>query len=225
MFKKIFSKIGLVCMLILFLAIGTLFTSDIGAQVWQRLPGNSLVQGKLGVQGYGQETMRISFGSAATEMRIDAPGSPLVCVDLTGQQQTTAAGGVLTEGFVDLNAVADFLRFTVQLPDTWIDNGDAWDMEFEFDVDRTGAGAGTIDVRIFEYGNVTRIIADTVTAPATRAWTDLNTLATGIGANLDPGDVLLFELTQNGATDNFRIWGVRMKFVPGLERVGNEVDR
>ena len=209
-------------MLILFLAIGTFFTSDIGAQVWQLLRGNPLVQGKLGVQGYGQETMRISYGTAVTEIRIDAPGSPLVCVDLTG---TVEIG--TTEGLVNVDVAADFLRFSVQLPDTWIDNGDAWDMEFEFDILGIGVGTETIDVRFFEYGNTTAIITDTLTGPAARAWTNLDTLSTGIGADADlgPGDVLLIEMTANTGTDDFRIWGVRMKFVPGLERVGNEADR
>lgn len=222
MFKKLFSKIGLICILILFLGIGTLFISDIGAQVWQRLPGNSLVQGKLGVPGYGQETMRISYGTVVTEIRIDAPGSPLVCVDIAGTPEIGT-----TEGFVNVDVAADFLRFTVQLPDTWIDNGVATNMEFEFDILGIGGGDETIDVRFFEYGNTTAIITDTITAPVPRAWTNLNTLSTGIGAEADlgPGDVLLIEMTANGGTDDFRIWGVRMKFATGLERVGEEADR
>ena len=224
MFKKFFSKISLIfiCILILFFGIGTLFIPDVGAQAWQLLPGNSLVQGKLGVPGYGQETMRISYGNAVTEMRIDAPGSPLVCVAIAGTQEIGT-----TEGFINVDAAADFLRFTVQLPDTWIDNGVATNMEFEFDILGTGVGTETIDVRFFEYGNTTAIITDTITGPAARAWTNLDTLSTGIGADADlgPGDVLLIEMTAVAGTDDFRIWGVRMKFATGLERVGEEVDR
>jgi len=225
MLKKIFSKIGLVCMLILFLAIGTFFISDIGAQVYEKFfRGNVLIGGKLHVVGCGRETMRISHVSGVL-VGIGIPGNTLTCVGLTAGVGETGA----VEGFTIVDDAADFLRIEVQLPDDWVDNGVATNMEFEFDILEIGAAQCDIDVRFFEYGNTTPILTDTIaiTNGTARGWVNLVTNSTGIGADadLDAGDTLVIEITANTNADDFRIYGIRMKYAVGLEMAVTEANR
>jgi len=193
------------------------------------LEGNTLVKGKIHVtEPYGGtitgiETMRIGLGNADTEMRIDAPGSPLVCVGLAGVQETGAATGYVTVG-----DAADYLRFAVQLPEAWLDLGKVADLEFEFYISEQGSAECNIDVRIFEFNNTTPIIIDTIAIAngATAGWVNLVTLSTGIGADadIDPGDTLVFEITATTNDDDFNIYGVRIKYSMGLETTGDGLD-
>jgi len=225
--RKLFSGKGLICMAaIFFLSILVLYITmpDLGAVVYEKyFAGNVLVGGQIHVKGTGIKTMRISYttragpGGDINNVRIDAPGSPLDCVGILGVAEQGDQIGYVTVGDDE-----DFLRFSIQVPDTWTDRGLAGDLEFEFYISEQATETCNIDVRIFEFNNATPIVTDTmaITNGTAAGWTNLVTLSTGIGADTDigPGDTLVFELTATTDNDDFRIYGVRMKYAIGIER-------
>ena len=198
-----------------------LFVPEARTVVYQEFfKGNILIGGKVHVVGIGIETMRISAGATSSSMiRIDSPGSPLLGVTL----ESGAAEIGTTIGYASVGDDEDFLRFTVQLPDNWLDLGNAADLEFEFYISEQGGTECNIDVRIFEFNNATPIVTDTIaiTNGAAAGWVNLVTLSTGIGADTDigPGDTLMFEMTSTADADDWDIYGVRMKYSIGLEKV------
>lgn len=189
------------------------------------LKGNSLSYGKIQLKGIGQMNMRIGYISA-TELRMDAPGRGALCADIAGVDDLGA-----TEGYVQSDAAADFTRFTVQIPELWIQWGAAGvgtnpgDLIPYFDLLEIVTGA-TIDVRVFKYdattGSTAVIITDTITLTngQARGWNTLDTLSSGIGsvATLGPGDTLYFELTGNGANDDFNLYGFRWVYAIGMQK-------
>ena len=235
MFKKLFSKAGLLCIfLAIALIIGTFFVfkSDLKAitvPFAHYFAGNSLFKGKIHMTDFpdgtfaGREVMKIGLGNAVSEIRIDSPGSPLVSNALTGVQEIGA-----TTGYVEVDDAADVIRYSVQLPEAWLDLANAEDMVFEFYIDEQGAGQCIIDVVIYEFNNTTAILADTLSIAdgATAGWVSLVTNPTGIGADadLDPADVLVFVITPDAAGDDFRLYGTRMTYRMGLETTGVGVD-
>jgi hypothetical protein len=153
----------------------------------------------------------------ATQCRVGAPGSDNVCVGLTAGADEIGS----TEGYAEVDDANDFLRFTIQLPDTFVDTGTAADLILAFDVNEAAAEDCNIDVRIFEYGNTTPIITDTIIIAdgAGRGFVGLTTLSTGIGADADISgdDSLLVELTCNADTDDFLIYGARLTYRVGIQ--------
>ncbi len=189
----------------------------VGEVQWEKFfPGNVLVGGKVRVVGQCIETMRISNLSASS-ITIDAPGASQVCTSLDAGVAET--GG--TEGYAEVGDDEDILLFSIQLPDTWLDVGAAGDLVIEFDLEEVGAVIVNIDVLIYQYGDLTPEVTDTIViaADGNRAWMGLVTLNAGIGAvaTLDPGDTLLISLTATADEDDFRAYGVRVSYRPGLE--------
>ena len=234
MFKKLFSKAGLFLCIFLAIAliIGTFFVfkSDLKAitvPFSKLLAGNILVKGKIHMTDFpggtftGIETMRISLhtAQASAELRIDSPGSPLFSVGLGGVVEIGT-----TTGYVEVADAGDIIRYSVQLPEAWLDLGNTQDMLFRFYIHEQGAGQCVIDVNIYEFNNTTAIITDTIVINdgAAAAWVNLIVLATGIGATtgLDPGDTLVFVLTPHDGGDDFRLYGTRMLYRMGLETTG-----
>lgn len=215
---RIFEKKSMVALIAFFCAVLMAGGIALGVGAFEKyFPGNVLFGGKIQIaHGYGQQDMKFSYVSA-TEIRVGSPATALLCVGLNGGAEEIGT----TEGYVTVGDGADFFRFMVQVPETLILWGDAGDLIPYFDTVETAAGA-TIDVRIFEYGNTTAIITDTIvlTDGAARAWNTLNTLSSGIGADADiaAGEFLIFELTPNANTDDFNIYGFRWQFSKGLER-------
>ena len=159
--------------------------------------------------------MPISYVSA-TEARIGGIGLGNLCVGLAGVDEIGS-----TEGYVTLGEAADFLRFTAQLPPNFVDGGSAADLVLEFDLLEQDAAEGNYDVRIFEYGNTTPIITDTIVVAngASRAWSGLVTLSTGIGADadIDADDLLLIEITATSDDDNVNVYGARLTYKVGVQ--------
>ncbi len=227
MYNKVFNMKSLICFfIVLALGLGTFLAinPDLRAQVYEKFfKGNVLVGGKIHVVGVGVETMRVAY-STALLISMDSPGTTLACVGLTAGVGETGA----VEGYTVVDDAADIVRFSVQLPDNWLDNGLVGNMEFEFDALEILAGC-TINVLFYEYGNTTAIITDTIVIAnaAARGWNNLVTLSTGIGADadLDAGDVLIVTLSPATNADDFWLYGVRMKYAVGLERVLTEANR
>ena len=219
MFKLFKSKIN-----IFLISIIAIMCFGVGSYVYgvgpfaDYLKGNTLSYGKIQARGVGERFMRICYVSA-TEMRMDAPGTGALCADIAGVDDLGA-----TEGYVQSDAAADYTRFTVQIPENWCDWGAAGDLIPYFDLLEIVTGA-TIDVRVFKYdaatASTTVIITDTITLlnGAARAFVTLDTLSTGIGADADigPGDSLYFELTGNGANDDFNLYGFKWVYSIGLQ--------
>lgn len=155
---------------------------------------------------------------SATEIRAGEPGFPALGVGLAGVDEIGT-----TEGYINLGEGADFVRFGLQLPDDFIDAGNAGDLLLEFDLHEQAGEECNLEVRIFEYGNTTAIITDTIVIAdaASRAWSGLVTLSSGIGADADitAEDVLLIELTQEGADDleDVYVYGARLTYLTGIE--------
>jgi hypothetical protein len=107
------------------------------------------------------------------------------------------------------------------MPDTWIDTGTQADLVLAFDILEVAAEEVNIDIRIFEKGNVSPILVDTLVVAngAGRAYVPLVTNATGIGndTDIDGDDTLLIELTSTADADDFRIYGVRLTYRVGLQ--------
>lgn len=206
-------------MLLLFLGLVFFGGQVLGQAYPNLLRGNVLVKdGYIRVEGVGIQTAHIGY-VGATEITIGAPGAPLVCVDLAGVAE---AGS--TEGYASLDAEGDVLRFTWQLPETFIDTSVAGELTFEFDIKEEAAEECNIDVRIFEYGDTTSIYTDTLTIAdgTARAWVSLDTDTLGSDADVGPGDTFVVEVTATAGADNFYIYGVRCKYRVGLQKDTDE---
>lgn len=153
---------------------------------------------------------------SATECRLGVGGDGNLCVGLTAGADEIGT----TEGYVEVDDAADFLRFSIELPDDWVDTGTAADLQIEFDIHEQAAEECNVDVRLFEYGNTTPILTDAITLAdsAARAFTALDTASSGIGADSDiDGDDLLFvEMTCTADTDDFFLYGVRLTYRVGI---------
>ncbi len=162
-------------------------------------------------------TMRLSAGVVfATEIMIDAPGAPYVCVGLEAGIEEQGS----TEGKITAAEDADIILFSIQLPEVMYDTGTVADLILEFDINEIDAG-GTVDVDVFQYGDTTAEISDTITIAngGGRAWRGLTTLSSGIGgvATVDQGDVFLIRLSPGDGTSDFDIWGVRLTYRVGID--------
>jgi hypothetical protein len=155
---------------------------------------------------------------SATEIRATAPGFGMLCVGLAGVDDLLS-----TEGYIDLSDGTDYVRFGFQIPSDFIDAGNAQDLQIEFDMHEQAGEDVDLEVRIFEYGNTTPIITDTIviTNGAGRAWNALQSLSTGIGADSDisADDTLYIEITQEGAdhAEDVYIYGFRVTYETGIE--------
>ncbi len=162
-------------------------------------------------------TMRISAGVVtASEIMIDAPGAPYICTGLeAGIAETGAA-----EGKVTCADDADTILFSIQLPELMYDTDTITDLVLEFDIQEVDAG-GTVDVLVYQYGDTSAEITDTITIAnaAARAWVGLTTLSSGIGGvgTIDQGDVFLVSLSPGDATSDFDLWGVRLTYRVGID--------
>jgi len=154
---------------------------------------------------------------SATAVTVGGGGSGNLCVGLTAGVEDIGTA----EGYVDVDDAADFLRFSIPMPDTWIDTGTQADLVLAFDILEIAAEEVNIDIRIFEKGNVSPILVDTLVVAngAGRAYVPLVTNATGIGndTDIDGDDTLLIELTSTADADDFRIYGVRLTYRVGLQ--------
>jgi len=224
--KSLFRQIKTNPMTSLFVLITLLGLIFFGGQVVAQGPypnllrGNTLVsKGYVRVEGVGIQTASIGYVSA-TAIYVGAPAAPTACVGLTAG--SAELGG--TEGYVTVDDDEDFLRFTWQLPETFIDTGVAGELTFEFDIHEQAAEECNIDIRIFEYGNTAVIYTDTLTVAngAARAWVALDTDTLGSDADIGPGDSLLVEITSTTDNDDFNIYGVRCKYRFGLQKDADE---
>jgi hypothetical protein len=155
---------------------------------------------------------------SATEIRATAPGFGMLCVGLAGVDDLLS-----TEGYIDLSDGTDYVRTGFQIPADFIDAGNAQDLQIEFDLHEQAGEDVDLEVRIFEYANTTPIITDTITITngAGRAWSTLDTLSSGIGADSDisADDTLYIEITQEGAdnAEDVYIYGFRVTYETGIE--------
>ena len=144
-------------------------------------------------------------------------------VQAEGLAQTGHTAGVVesfaTEGYTEVDDAADLLLFTMPIPPLFVANGAAGDLVLELDINEQAAEECNIDVRIFEYGNTTPKVVDTILIAdgAGRGWSVLITLSSGIGALFDADDILLIEVTCTADTDDFFIYGARLKYNVGIE--------
>lgn len=154
---------------------------------------------------------------SATAVTVGGGGSGNLCVGLTAGVEDIGTA----EGYTDVDDDEDFLRFSIPMPDTWIDTGTQADLVLAFDILEIAAEEVNIDIRIFEKGNVSPILVDTLVVAngAGRAYVPLVTNATGIGndTDIDGDDTLLIELTSTADADDFRIYGVRLTYRVGLQ--------
>ena len=149
-------------------------------------------------------------------------GEPLVCVGLDGGAAEIGS----TEGYVSIGDESDFLRFVMPIPSLYVDDGQTASLSISFDLWEKGTGECNIDVRIFEYGNITPIVTDTIaiTDSAARAWNNLVTLSTGFGAvaTLSGNDsYLVIEMTSTADADDWWIYGALLKYRVGLQATLN----
>jgi len=133
-----------------------------------------------------------------------------------------AAGGTesfATEGYTMSDTETDFIRFSISIPPLFVANGAATDLVLYFDIEEQAAEECNIDVRIFQYGDTSAEVTDTLTVAdsAARGWVTLDTLSTGIGALFDADDVLMVEVTSTAGGDDFDLYGVRLKYNVGIE--------
>lgn len=221
MFKKLLTWKGLFTFLpiLIALVLAIAFSSDVIAKARVHFfPGNMICGSEFRVKGTKTATMRMCYLSG-TEIRIDAPGSPLLSQGLAG---TDELGG--TEGVITLAESTDMVRYTVQLPDLYIkDQETAGELVFEWDIDEFAGDAGptVITVAIYEYGETTAIITDTISIvkAVVRGWVTLASASTGIGDDddIDAGDTLLITLTPVTNDDNFYLYGCRVTYATGIE--------
>lgn len=145
-------------------------------------------------------------------------GEALACVGLDGG----AAEIGTTEGYVSVGDDEDFLRFVIPIPCLWVDSGQTTSLVISFDVHEKAGEECNIDVRIFEYGNTTEIVSDTLLIDDgdPRQWEPLVTLATGFGAvaTLTADDsYLVVEITSNADGDDFWIYGAKLLYQTGIQ--------
>ena len=140
-----------------------------------------------------------------------------------GLAQVGLAAGVAesfaVEGYTMSDTETDFIRFSISMPPLFVANGAATDLVLYFDIEEQAAEECNIDVRIFQYGDTTAEVTDTLTIAdaAARGWVTLDTLSTGIGALFDADDVLMVEVTSTAGGDDFDLYGVRLKYNVGIE--------
>ncbi len=144
-------------------------------------------------------------------------GMPLTCAGLDGGAASVGS----TEGYVSIGDAADYCRFAIPLPPLWLDNGQTGSLVLQFNVHEQTNEECNMDVRLFEYGNTTAILTDTLAVPDTtaRGWASLVTNSTGIGQDTDlTGDdtYLIVELTSTADTDDFYLYGVRWNYDVGV---------
>ena len=163
-----------------------------------------------------------NFGAgivSASEMIVE-PGQGLLCAGLGAGAAEIGS----TEGFLQSDDLADFIRFMITMPDDWVDTGTQADVILTFDIDEQAAEQVDIDFRMFEYdgaANTTPIITDTIVAAddGVRAFKALVTNSAGIGneADLKPGSVYIIELTGVADGDDYNIYGMKMVYRVGLQ--------
>jgi len=142
-----------------------------------------------------------------------------------GLAQVGLAAGVAeifaTEGYTMIDTETDFLFITMPIPSTFVDAGAVGDLILAFDIEEQTDEECNIDIRVFEYGNTTPIVTDTLAIGNgdARQWELLVTLATGIGADADIGadDILMIEITSTAGGDDFDIYGIRLEYRVGIE--------
>jgi hypothetical protein len=153
---------------------------------------------------------------SATEIRV-TNGSGNLCVGLAAGADEIGS----TEGYTQIDDAADFCRFSFPLPIDFVDTGTQADLIIQFDIAEQAAEECNIDVRLFEYGNTTAILTDTIAIAdgAGRGWQSLVTNATGIGndADIDGDDVLMVEITSTADADDFNLYGCRLTYRVGVE--------
>jgi hypothetical protein len=153
---------------------------------------------------------------SATEIRV-TNGSGNLCVGLAAGADEIGS----TEGYTQIDDAADFCRFSFPLPVDFVDTGTQADLIIQFDIDEQAAEECNIDVRLFEYGNTTAILTDTIVIAngAGRGWQSLVTNAAGIGndADIDGDDVLMVEITSTADADDFNLYGCRLTYRVGVE--------
>ena len=145
-------------------------------------------------------------------------GQGLVCVGLEVGVQDT--GDV--EGYTAVGDATDFLRFAIPIPSLWVDSGQTTSLVISFDCWEKASENVDVNVFIYEYGNETPIVTDTLLLTDTdaRQWYPLITLATGFGAvaTLTGDDAYLtIVLTVDAAGDDFWIYGARLLYQTGLQ--------
>lgn len=161
--------------------------------------------------------------TAATEIEV-VGGTGLTCVGLAAGVAEIGS----TEGYVEYDDAADFIRYAITLPDDFVDTGLQADLIITWDIHEQHAGGGDtnvdIDVNIYEYdgsANTTALVTDTIDVADTvgRALNGLVTLSGGIGddAELQAGDVLIFELTGTADTDDFNLYGMKLSYRVGIQ--------
>ena len=155
---------------------------------------------------------------SATELRAGTPGFSQLCDGLEGVDELGS-----TEGYVLLSDGTDYVRFGIQLPDDFIDAGAVGDLIIEFDMWEKAAEEVNLEVKIYQYGDATPEVDDTIVIAdaAARGWVTFVTLSTGIGAvaTIDAEDVLIVEITQEGADDAEDVWiyGARLTYRTGIQ--------
>lgn len=152
---------------------------------------------------------------SATEFQTGGPFSSFTSIGIEGGGPGVTGA---VDSYVSLGDAADSLVLGLAVPEL-ATLGAAADFEIEFDLIEDTDEECNIDVVIYEYGSNVAIVTDTITMAngAARAWQDLDTLATGIGALVDVSDYLIIQITANADTDNFKLYGARVTYSVGVE--------
>jgi len=153
---------------------------------------------------------------SATEISVAGWGTDVVCEGLpAGTAIDTDGAGTLTLGVVKSEAAADFIRWSCQVPTTFVDTGTATDLILEIEANETVSGA-TVACDVYAYGGTTPIVEGnfSLTEADGKIWYTLNL---GADADIDADDILIIELVQAGADDDFDLYGYRLKYRVGIE--------
>lgn len=156
---------------------------------------------------------------SATAINASAPVSSMVSAGLSG-----VAESGFSEGYVQIEEVADSLVFSVQMPSNLNITGTEGDLILEFDVaqnDGLDTTTKTMVVGIYGYGNDTQaLVMDTVNLDAgvTRGLVGLTTNSAGLGntTGIVVGQPLTVELSPLAADDTILVYGVRLRYKAGL---------
>jgi hypothetical protein len=125
-----------------------------------------------------------------------------------------------TEGFIVMNDSTDYIIFYMNLPETFYYDGTAADLTLGLDLSEGAAHAGTDTwtVTYYEDGLETgAMISQNLSMNATaRGWVE----DTAIGADASitgANKVLIIKVAPSTSNDDGRLYGMRLKYRPGID--------
>lgn len=135
----------------------------------------------------------------------------------SGMAGDTADPGTTLGSWI-MNADADTITFSIQVPDDWCGDGQAESLILQFFGKSTTQQNG-IDVTIYHKTSTgAALVTDVVEIPEPAlAWATFTTLSSGIGAiALQPGDLIDIVISPDGAHTT-ELERIRWKYKPGIK--------